>query len=227
MAQLRDPSSELRQALKPSQMAFLGVALFSGAINILALTGSIFMLQVYDRVIPSRSIPTLVGLAALVAGLYLVQGALDLLRTRMLVRIARLLHESLSERVLRIAWQLPLVRTTADAQQPLRDLDQIRAFLASAGPLALLDLPWLPLYLAICFLLHPLIGWTALSGACVLTMLTLLTEVLSRRASKEAVPLASRRQLLAEAGRRNAEVVTTMGMAPAVAAQWHETDRTF
>ncbi|MGF9763819.1 type I secretion system permease/ATPase [Microvirga sp. 0TCS3.31] len=228
MAQSRDPSpSELRQALNPSRAAFLGIALFSGAINILALTGSVFMLQVYDRVIPSRSIPTLVALAALVAGLYLAQGVLDLLRTRMLVRIARSLHERISERVLRIAWQLPLLRTTADAQQPLRDLDQIRSFLASGGPLALFDLPWLPLYLAICFLLHPLIGWTALGGACVLTTLTLLTEVLSRRASKEAVPLASRRQLLAEAGRRNAEVVTTMGMAPAVAAQWHETDQTF
>jgi ATP-binding cassette subfamily C protein len=228
MAQSRDPSSsELRQALKPSRTAFLGLALFSGAINVLALTGSVFMLQVYDRVIPSRSIPTLIGLAALVAGLYLVQGVLDLLRTRMLVRIARSLHERLSARVLRIAWQLPLVRTTVDAQQPLRDLDQIRSFLASAGPLALFDLPWLPLYLAICFLLHPLIGWMALGGACVLTTLTLLTEVLSRRASKEAVPLASRRQLLAEAGRRNAEVVTTMGMAPAVAALWHEIDQTF
>src|SRR4028119_1935714 len=90
--------SELRQALKPSRMAFLGVGLFSGALNVLTLTGSVFMLQVYDRVIPSRSIPTLIGLATLVTGLFLVQGLFDLLRTRMLVRVAGSLHGRLSPR---------------------------------------------------------------------------------------------------------------------------------
>jgi ATP-binding cassette subfamily C protein len=170
-------------------MGLLGVGLFSGALNILTLTGSVFMLQVYDRVIPSRSVPTLVGLALLVAGLFLIQGLLDLIRSRMLGRVAGLLHERLSSRVFGMALRLPLVRTNMDAQQPVRDLDQVRSFLSSGGPLALFDLPWLPFYLAICFLFHPLIGWTALGGALVLVTLMLLTELLSRRASKEPLRL--------------------------------------
>jgi ATP-binding cassette subfamily C protein len=219
--------SELREALKPSRMGLLGVGLFSGALNILTLTGSVFMLQVYDRVIPSRSVPTLVGLALLVAGLFLIQGLLDLIRTRMLGRVAGLLHERLSSRVFGMALRLPLVRTNMDAQQPVRDLDQVRSFLSSGGPLALFDLPWLPFYLAICFLFHPLIGWTALGGALVLVTLMLLTELLSRRASKDVSQVAGTRHALAEAGRRNAEVVSAMGMGSAVAAQWHEADQQF
>jgi ATP-binding cassette subfamily C protein len=219
--------SELRQALKPSRTALLGVGLFSGALNILTLTGSVFMLQVYDRVIPSRSVPTLIGLALLVAGLFLMQGLLDLIRSRMLGRVAGALHERLSNRVFAMGLRLPLMRANMDAQQPMRDLDQVRSFLSSGGPLALFDLPWLPFYLAICFLFHPLIGWTALGGALVLITLMLLTELFSRRASKDAMQVAGTRHALAEAGRRNAEVVSAMGMAPAVAAQWHEADQQF
>src|SRR5918995_3410844 len=107
--------SELRQALKPSRAALLGMGLFSGALNILTLTGSVFMLQVYDRVIPSRSVPTLVGLAALVAALFLVQGLLDLIRARILGRVAGSLHGRLSARVFAMSLRLPLVRTSADA----------------------------------------------------------------------------------------------------------------
>jgi PrtD family type I secretion system ABC transporter len=219
--------SEMRQGLKASWAAFVGVGLFSGAFNILTLTGAMFMLQVYDRVVPSRSIPTLIGLAAVAAVLFLVLGLLDLIRSRMLVRIAVSLHQRLSARVFGITLCLPLVRSGTDTQRPLRDLDQVRSFLSSGGPLTLFDLPWLPFYLALGFLFHPLIGWTALGGATVLVILMLLTEVFSRRASREAMQVAGKRQALAEAGRRNAEVIAAMGMAPAVSAQWHEADQQF
>jgi ATP-binding cassette subfamily C protein len=219
--------SELSAALSRCHGALAGIGLFSGAVNILMLTGSVFMLQVYDRVIPSRSIPTLIGLAVLVAFLFLIQGLLDVIRTRLLVRAAASLHESLSNRIFGIALRLPLRRAQVDAQQPLRDLDQVRGFLSSGGPLALFDLPWLPLYLTICFLFHPLIGWTALVGALLLVALTLLTEVLSKGASREVVTSGAVRHTIAEAGRRNAEVVAAMGMAPAIAERWHETDRRF
>lgn len=219
--------SEIGQALKASWVAFLGVGLFSGAVNVLALTGAMFMLQVYDRVVPSRSIPTLIGLAAVAAVLFLVLGLLDLIRTRLLVRIGVLLHQRLSDRVFGITLCLPLVRSGTDAQRPLRDLDQVRSFLSSGGPLALFDLPWLPFYLAIGFLFHPVIGWTALGGAVVLVTIMLLTAVFSRRASSVAMQAAGTRQAVAEAGRRNAEVVAAMGMGPAMAAQWHVADQQF
>ncbi|KAA2234877.1 type I secretion system permease/ATPase [Salinarimonas soli] len=217
--------SEISQALRRCAGSLLGIGLFSAAVNLLMLTGSIFMLQVYDRVIPSRSIPTLVGLAILVAGLFAIQGGLDLIRTRMLARVGASLHERVAGRVFDTTLRLPLLRGDVDAGQPLRDLDQVRSFFGTGGPLAFFDLPWLPLYLTLCFLFHPLIGWTALGGAGILVMLTLLTEILSRRGAAQSVALASQRQAVADAARRNAEAVTAMGMGPAVAARWREADR--
>lgn len=217
--------AEISHALRRCTGSLFGIAVFSGAVNLLMLTGSVFMLQVYDRVIPSRSIPTLIGLAALVAGLFAVQGLLDVVRTRMLARIGTSLHERIADRVFDITLRLPLLSAGVDAGQPLRDLDQVRAFFSSGGPLAFFDLPWLPLYLTVCFLFHPLIGWTALGGALVLIVLTLLTEALSRRAAVQAVGLGAQRQSLADACRRNAEVVTAMGMGPAVAERWCAADQ--
>ena len=135
--------------LASGRHAFLGVGVMSAMINVLYLTGSFFMLEVYDRVLPSRSVPTLVGLAVIAAVLYAFQGVLDVIRGRVLVRIGASLDEALSGRVFDIVVRLPLkTRTAGDGLQPLRDLDQVRAFLSSLGPTALFDLPWMPLYLA-------------------------------------------------------------------------------
>ena len=149
--------SELRRAIGSCRQAFIGVALMSGMINLLYLTGSFFMLEVYDRVLPSRSVPTLVGLLVIAAVLYVFQGLLDICRGRVLTRIGGSLDETLHERVYDVLIRQPLKkRTTGDGLQAIRDLDQIRHFLSGIGPTALFDLPWMPLYLAICFLFHPL-----------------------------------------------------------------------
>jgi ATP-binding cassette subfamily C protein len=197
-------------------------------VNILYLTGSLFMLEVYDRVLPSRSVPTLVGLVVLAGGLYIAQGALDLLRSRVLVRIGTALDEALSHRVFRAMVRLPLVGgSRGDGLQPLRDLDTIRSFLSGMGPSAFFDLPWLPLYLAICFAFHVVIGLTALVGAIILVILTVLTEVLSREPAKAAITLANKRNELAAATRRNAEVVTAMGMSERLTHIWSGHNTTF
>ena len=199
------------------------MALFSGMINILMLTGALFMLQVYDRVLPSRSVPTLLALVVVVAGLYAVQGTLELIRTRILGRIGAALDERLGRRAYDAIVRLPLrTRSTGDGLQPLRDLDQVRAFLSGSGPTALFDLPWMPLYLGICFLFHVWLGVTALAGALLLVTLTLLTEALTRAPSREATVFAASRNALAEAARRNAEVLQAMGMAGRTAALWGE-----
>src|ERR1700710_2907815 len=113
--------------------------------NILMLTGSFFMLEVYDRVIPSRSLPTLVGLVILAGGLFTAQGILDLIRGRILVRVGESLDETLSGRVYDTIVRLPLkVGNRNDGMQPIRDLDSVRSFLSGMGPVALFDLPWLP-----------------------------------------------------------------------------------
>src|SRR5437763_11765921 len=122
-------TSELREALAACWHAFIAVALMSGLINILYLTGSFYMLEVYDRVLPSRSVPTLVALSILALTLFAFQGVLDILRSRVLVRIAASLDERLSTRVYDIVVQLPLrSRMPGDGLAPVRDFDQIRTF---------------------------------------------------------------------------------------------------
>lgn len=203
--------------------AFLGVALLSGLINVLYLSGSVFMMEVYDRVLPSRSIPTLVGLSLIVAALYLFQGVFEMIRGRILARIGAAVDEDLSQAVFQGQLAAPLTtRADGDGQQPLRDLDQIRAFLAGGGPSALFDLPWMPLYIVICFAFHPWIGWLAVGGAALLVTFTVLTDILTRSASKAAVSAAVVRNGIAEGARRNAEVVHAMGMAKRLGSRWGE-----
>jgi ATP-binding cassette, subfamily C, type I secretion system permease/ATPase len=220
--------SELGEALRACRTAFVGVGIMSCMINLLYLTGSLFMLEIYDRVLPSRSVPTLVGLIILAGGLYAAQGALDLIRGRILGRIGTSLDEALNARVFDLVVRLPLiVGGRNEGLQPLRDLDNVRAFLGSMGPGAFFDLPWLPFYLAICFAFHPLIGVTALVGAIILVTLTILTEFLSRTPAREAMGLAARRNDLAASSRRNAEVMVAMGMAGRLTRRWSEANQIY
>jgi len=222
------PRSELAAALASCRGAFIGTALISGMSNILTLAGAMFMLEIYDRVLPSRSLPTLVGLVVLVAGLFTALGILDAIRGRILARIGGALDETLSGRVYDTLVRLPLLTgNRGDGLQPLRDLDAIRSYLSSLGPVALFDLPWIPLYLAICFAFHPLIGFTALGGAIILIGLTVLTEMLLRAPTKTATEAAVSRNGLAETSRRNAEALTAMGMVGRIAERWSEANRQY
>ena len=216
------------RALARCRGAFLGVGLLSAAVNLLMLTGSIFMLEVYDRVLPSRSVPTLVGLVAVAGLLYLFLGLFDLIRNRILARVGDAFDAALSARIHDIVLVRPLRRgADGDALQPLRDVDQVRSYLAGSGPAALFDLPWLPFYLAICFAFHFWIGVTAAAGAALLMALTIATEFGTRRHVAAAVGHATARQALAEGGRRNAEAVRAMGMAPRLTARWTDANRRY
>src|SRR5438093_6482865 len=220
--------SELAVALASCRGAFIGIGLISAMSNALMLTGAMFMLEIYDRVLPSRSVPTLVGLATLAGGLYAAQGILDLIRGRILVRIGSALDETLSGRIYGAILKLPLlIGYQKDGLQPLRDLDSVRSFLSGPGPISLYDLPWMPIFIAVCYFFHPWIGLTALGGGIVLVVLTLLTELLTRRPSAEVALLAATRNGLAEVGRRNAEALVAMGMAGRMAARWAEANQKF
>lgn len=201
--------------------AFVGVGLMTGVINILALTGSFFMLQVYDRVIPSKSLPTLVGLMILAGTMFAFQGVLELIRSRLMVRLGGALDAQMSGQVYSAIMRLPLrTKINGDGLQSLRDLDQVRSFMSGAGPTALFDLPWMPLYIGICFLFHVWIGVTALAGAIVLVALTLLAESRTKEPMKVASQHAQGRQSLAEATRRNNEVLQAMGFGSRIGDRW-------
>lgn len=213
--------SPLAAALLEWRAAFVAIAVLSGGLNLLTLASSLYMLEIYDRVLPSRSVPTLVGLTLLIVMLYLFHAVFDVLRGRLLLRIGGALDESLNGRVFKAILSGPLqARSPGESLQPMRDLDQIRSFLSGSGPGAMFDLPWIPLYLGLCFLFHSWIGTTALVGTIVLVALTMLTERFTRNPAKAANATSAHRISIAEVGRRNAEAVQAMGMAGDMGALW-------
>jgi ATP-binding cassette, subfamily C, bacterial PrsD len=214
--------------LRESARRMIGIAVFSGVINVLMLSGSLYMLQVYDRVIPSRNTATLLGLSLMVLFAYLVQGYFDALRTRMLCRVATLFDAGLQQSIHTALATLPLRGVKPMLmQQPLRDLDQVRGFMSSMGPTAFLDMPWIPIFLIALFLFHPLIGMTALLGTAGIIAMTLVTERMSRGATRAAMDSSAQRQVLADATQRNAEVIRALGMTDRFTARWSQANERY
>lgn len=214
--------------LRESARRMVGIAVFSGVINVLMLSGSLYMLQVYDRVIPSRNVATLLGLSLMVLFAYLVQGYFDALRARMLCRVATLFDAGLQQSIHTALATLPLrgVKPLL-MQQPLRDLDQVRGFMSSMGPTAFLDMPWIPIFLVALFLFHPAIGMTALLGTAAIIAMTLLTERMSRGAAKAAMDSSAQRQVLADVTQRNAEVIRALGMVDRFTVRWSQANERY
>lgn len=196
----------------------------SMVINLLALTGPLYMLQVYDRVLSSRSVPTLVVLSVLVIVLYGFVAVLDAVRARIGVRVANLIDQRWSERVFSC-----VVRRTPtpvhNVPDPVRDLDTVRQVVAAGGPTALLDLPWLPIYILAVFLLHPVLGWLATLGALGLALLLGITEVSIRGLNKASALALARRQRLNEDARKNADAILAMGMLRDIGRVWRARGR--
>jgi ATP-binding cassette subfamily C protein len=211
---------ELAAALGDCRRAFWSVAAFSSVVNILMLAGPLYMLQVYDRVLTSRSVPTLIALTMLLVGAYGFQACLDVIRSRIVVRAAQLLDQRLASVIHNAVMQLSVRRSSGDAQQPVRDLDAIRSFLTSAGPTAIVDLPWVPFFLIICVLIHPIVGAVAAVGAVVLFCMTLLTERTGRVHQRRLGQEGTARMALADASRRNSETAFAMGMADVLSRRW-------
>jgi PrtD family type I secretion system ABC transporter len=214
--------------LRASARRLAGVAVFSGVINLLTLSGSLYMLQVYDRVIPGRNVATLLGLSAIVLAAYLFQGYFEAARARMLSRIGTLFDVGLQKPIHIAIATLPLrgAKPIA-AQQPLRDLDQIRMFLSGMGPTAFLDMPWIPIFLVALFIFHPVIGLVAILGAATIISMTLVTERKSKVSAKAAMESSAQRQVLADATRQNAEAVRALGMTGRFTARWADANETY
>jgi ATP-binding cassette subfamily C protein len=212
---------DIAQALRECRRAFGSVALFSGVVNLLMLAGPLYMLQIYDRVLSSRSVPTLIALSAFLVGAYAFQGVLDLIRSRVVVRSAAVLDQRLAMAVHGAVIRLTVTsRHPGDGPQPVRDLDAIRGFMTGAGPIAIVDLPWVPVFLTICFLIHPWLGVASTIGAVTLFTMTLLTECASRALARVVAQDAGKRQIMVEAQRRGGETIIAMGMGGASAQRW-------
>lgn len=195
-----------------------GILLFlmivSGVINLLALTGSFYMMQIYDRAIPSQNIPTLLALSALAIGLYLFQGLFETIRSQILVRVGASMDRKLGPLAHKVTIDMPRHGFSAsEALERGRDVDTIRGFLSSQAPMALFDLPWMPVYLVFVYLLHPYLGALVIAGAVVLSVLAITAEIFTRRIAGKAHKAMMARNALADSNARNAEVLHAMGFA--------------
>ena len=212
MAREKKKNSTVRSAAGALSHIVATLFLVSGVVNVLALTGSFYMLQVYDRILTSHSVPTLVALSFLAAILFLFQGGLEVLRGQVLVRLASRMDRRLTPLAHDAVMRLRSVTgAQGNAVQPIRDVDAIRTFLSGQGPVAFLDMPWMPLYLGFVFILHPVLGCVTVFGALFLIGLTVLTERLVRAPGEATMTVSRKRWAIAEATDRNAEALQAMG----------------
>ncbi|MGH6866548.1 MAG: type I secretion system permease/ATPase [Methyloceanibacter sp.] len=216
MPTLRNSLSEI---LVRCRSGFIAVGAFSMVINLLTLTVSIYMLQVYDRVLTGRSVETLIYLTVITSGALVAIGLLEFLRSRLLVRLGTWIDRAMSPNVFERGLE-NAVRGVRYRTEALRDVAALRNYLGGAGIMALFDAPWTSIYLVFIFLLHSLLGFLALGGALLLFSLALLNDALTAATLKRANSASTRGYQFAEAAFRNAEAIDGMGMGAALARRW-------
>lgn len=216
----RKSKSELAVALGRCRSAFIGAALFSVFINVLVLVPSVYMLQIYDRVLSSRSATTLVAITFVCVALVAVYAALETVRSKILVRIGRRLDQLLAGRVFSAIFSASVLQRDGGSSQALRDLDTVREFLTGQGLFALFDAPWVPIYTALIFMIHPLLGVLSTVGACIIFGLALANELATRRILRDATTQGIGATRFVDSSLRNVEAVEAMGMLGGVYARW-------
>jgi ATP-binding cassette subfamily C protein len=199
------------------------VAGFSGLVNLLMLTGPLYMLQVYDRVIGSGSEETLLALSVLVAFLFLMMGLLDFVRGRVAARYGARLQDNLDERVFRAA--LMRAQNTGAPQSGLQDLSAVQRLAASPVFMAVFDLPWTPIFVGAIFIFHPWLGWLAVGGGLILVGITVLNQRLSRGPIAQSVVASQRADRMAGEMQAEAELIQSLGMKGAAFDRWHRQRR--
>ena len=216
---------ELAKALRALRNALVTVGIFSGFINLMMLSPSIYMLQVYDRVLGSRNATTLLVLTILVVSVFLFMAALEGIRGWVLVRVGARLDAQLNERVFTAAFERNLLRPGSNTAQPIHDLNTVRQTLTGTALIAAFDTPWLPVYLVVIFLFSPALGWFSLGGALLLVALAIVNERVSKPKLDIAQKFALQSQQALTNNLRNAEVIEAMGMLPSIRSRWFELHR--
>ena len=212
----------LKRAMKACRRVWMSVALFSACLNILMLAVPLYMMQLYDRVLATGNVDTLLALTAMVAAALLVLGLLDALRGRIVVRVGAWLDRELGSSVLAGTIGDALQFDGGVSAQGLRDLATVRGFLGSSGVMPLFDAPWTPIFLAIIFLIHPVLGWIGIGGAVALFTCAVLNDLTTRVKFAEANGAMARALNAADAAVRNADAVVAMGMLPDLVRRWRE-----
>ncbi len=214
--------TEVGQILMKSRKAFIAVGVFSAFINVLMLTGPLYMLQVYDRVLASGSMSTLGAITIFMIIMYGFMGFFDFVRSRILVRIGDKLESDLGERTFGIWLKQGLFGKAGTRHRPLQDVSTLRQFLSGPGPASFFDMPWAPVYIAVMFLLHWSLGVLGIIGAVIVFGFAWLNEISTRKPLQEAQLLKIKGQMFADSAHRNADVIMAMGMDKNIQAGWRE-----
>ncbi|WP_374634598.1 type I secretion system permease/ATPase [Paracoccus sp. (in: a-proteobacteria)] len=218
-----DGRRELRSARSSAWKLYTGVGIFSFAVNLLMLTGPLFMMQVYDRVLASRSVETLTALFLLVVFLFAMMGALDLARNRIMSRIAARFQERMEGRVFTAALQDGnSAGSDVILRGGMRDLEAVQRLISSPVLMALFDLPWAPFFLAAVFLFHPILGAVATAGLVVLVFSTLLNQWLSRDSLQQAAIASHAAERMSDLYRDEGELIGSLGMRDATFQRWQD-----
>jgi len=217
---LFNKKNEIEQALLTFKSTFWTVGTFSAIINLLMLVPSLYMLQVYDRVLASRNELTLAMLTVLMLGAYLLMVGLELVRSFVLVRVGAKFDMHMNKRVYTAAFEQNLKQAGGNAGQALNDLTTIRQFLTGNGLFAFFDAPWFPIYLIVIFFFEPALGWFSVGGTLVLVVLAYVNERVTKQPLTEANKLAIASSTMATNNLRNAEVIESMGMLPNLIQRW-------
>ncbi|CAM3824642.1 type I secretion system permease/ATPase [Xenorhabdus thuongxuanensis] len=217
---LRFPKDEITDVIRERSKVFWTIGLFTAFINLLMLVPSIYMLQVYDRVLPSSNEMTLLMLTLITLGMFAMMGGLEYIRSQVVIRIGSQFDMCLNQRVYTASYESNLKNGSTDAGQMLNDLATIRQFLTGNALFAFFDAPWFPVYLCVIFLFSPYLGLLALLGAIILIVLAVLNQWLSQTPLAEASHLSLRSANLASTNLRNAEVIEALGMLPALRHRW-------
>lgn len=218
----KNKNSELKEAILASKKSFIIVGFFSLFINLLMLVPPLYMLQLYDRVLTSRSEDTLIMLTLIVVVLFITMALLEIVRSKILVRVGNKLDNILSKRVFDSLFDLANKQPGKESSMPLRDLTQIRQFMTGNGLFAFFDAPWMPIYIAVLFMFHPLFGYFAIFAAIVLVILTILNEYDTKEKLQEANTMNQVSTSYVDSNLRNAEVINAMGMKANIQALWRE-----
>ena len=216
----KSPKNEIAQALNDFKGAFRTVGIFSAIINLMLLVPSLYMLQVYDRVLASRNETTLLMLTLMVLVAFFFMSALEFVRSFVLIRVGAQLDMKLNKRIYTAAFEQNLKKAGGNAGQSLQDLTTLRQFLTGNALFAFFDAPWFPVYLAVIFLFNSSLGVFALCGTIVLIVLAYVNEVVSKKPLAEASSMAIAAGNLATNNLRNAEVIEAMGMLPNLMSRW-------
>lgn len=213
--------AELAQTRLQSRALYWGVAVFSFFVNLLMLTGPIYMLNVYDRVLSSRSFETLIALSVLVGFLYAMMGILDFVRGRVMARVGARFQAALDRRVFgAVLKATTLNRAPAEAATGLRDLESVQRLITSPALMALFDLPWVPLFFFGIFIFHPLMGILALCGAGVLIVVAILNQWSTSKPLHAANAASFASERLGAQIREESEMVHSLGMRKAAFDRW-------